>query len=321
MRSIKIVLLVIVFLLIVDGVGVYYLVSQNTIKLNLGNGQNLNVVTATNENINLNEVVNDQNENLNAVTESQPTASACTTMDCLIALAKNCQIGEFNYAQTIPFPFEPLMTYNAVTYFKIKGQDADGACTFDQQNKTVLLSVTPDNMQKMIAEGKTQAEINDQLQLINDSYKAVADQVNQCTGTNENVAVYLDNVQKGIGGSSSCNFGVGEAGCMLEPDISCVMTKAQNHTNPDCSLSSLTAELTLAPGLGLSISATGFKDTGSQISWKISDSSIASISATNGESIMVTGINAGSTQLKFTDNAVGADCFVTIPVKVEPSDF
>jgi hypothetical protein len=315
MKSIRILLLIIVLLLVVDGVGVYFLIANNTIKLSFSNNQNLNIATEPNENANLNQDVAGQNQNLNADLASQATSSTCTTMDCLIALAKNCQIGEFNYTQTIPFPLEPLVTYTGVTYFKIKGLDSNGACTFDQQNKTVLLSVTSENKLKMIANGQTGAEIDAQLKLMNDSYQEVSDQVNQCQGINENVATYLDNVQKGIGGSTSCSVGVGSSSCTLEPEISCVMTKVQNHSNPNCSLSSLTAKLELYPGVSLSIPATGYSD-GSQLSWEISDPSIASVSATNGESVMVGGIKAGSTELKITDNAVGADCFVTIPVTV-----
>ena len=264
-----------------------------------------------------------------AIMASAPTINAdkslteltiCSSIECLIALAENCQIGEFDYAQTIPFPFSPLMTYNAVTSFKIKGWDANGDCTFDQQNKTVLLSVTPENKQKMIADGKTGAEIDAQLQMINDSYKAVADQVNQCQGTNENVATYLKNLEIGKNVSVSCSLGVGSSTCTYEPNISCVSTRVQNHSNPNCTLSTLTSELGLYPGVSVSIPATGYND-GSQLSWQISDPSIASVSATNGESVMIGGIKAGSTELKITDNAVGADCFVTIPVTVGQNNY
>lgn len=325
MKTIRALLLVIVLLLVVDSALAYYIwTTQWEAILNFIEVRNsgeaflsdLNQKYPEFEQINNNQPAVENNENLNVNQDIKQGSTKCSTMDCLIALAENCQIGEFDYAQTIPFPFEPLMTYNAVTYFKIKGLDANGDCTFDQQTKTVLLSVTHENKQKIIADGNTEAEIDAQLQMINDSYKAVVDQVNQCQGTNENVATYLKNLEIGKNVSVSCSLGVGSSICTYEPNINCVSARVQNHSNPNCTLSTLTSELGLYPGVSVSIPATGYND-GSQLSWQISDPSIASVSATNGESVMIGGIKAGSTELKITDNAVGADCFVTIPVTVE----
>lgn len=318
MRSIKILLAVIAFLLVVDGIGVYYLISQSINQNQINVNQCVTQIFSPDENSNLNENIEEQpgNENLNTNSNSQSGVTICATLDCLSILAGTCQKGELVYNLSAPFPFEPLTTYTSKTYFKINGMDAENNCTFIQQLQSATITVTPENKQKMIANGQTAAEIDNQLKMINDSYKEVANQIMDCKGSGQNVATYLKNLEINKGGSSSCNLGVGEATCTLEPDISCIMTRKQNHDNPDCSLSTLTAELGLFPGLSLSISATGFKD-GSRLSWVVSDSNIANASAENGESIMIRGLKVGSTQLKVTDNAVGSDCFVIIPVTVK----
>jgi len=157
----------------------------------------------------------------------KPEVTKCTSLDCLIELAKTCTKGEVTYAYSIPFPFAPDLgiTINGKTYYKINGKDANGSCTFIQQTRGATVILSEEGRQAALERGQTEEEIDDQLKAMNDSYKdpAIANSVMTCTGAGSDVATYLTNTKLGTFGTScSISFGEKETRCTVDPNLSCI---------------------------------------------------------------------------------------------------
>ena len=154
----------------------------------------------------------------------------CSSMDCLIALARSCKKGELVYSSTTPFPFGDGMKVNSKTHYKIQGKNSSGVCIFTQQSRGGAVIVTSQERQKLMKQGTPAPEIDAQLKAMTasmnnpDYLKVVA----TCTGTSKNVATYFGNIQQG-GTSTDCTSSLGsnEAHCRYEPNISCVARSPQ----------------------------------------------------------------------------------------------
>lgn len=96
----------------------------------------------------------------------------------------------------------------------------------------------------------------------------------------------------------------------------------QLHSDPNCTLKSSPIEVGLGLPRGIvsaSVIALDFKGTENQVTWRIVDTNIATVSPLSGKKVKVKPVNVGSTQLIITDTAVDSDCFVSIPVIIESS--
>lgn len=154
---------------------------------------------------------------------------SCSDINCLINLAQTCQKGELSYHASGPFPLVEGLMYEGTTYFKIDGKDANGVCTFIQQSKGGSFTLTPEGRQAAIGRGMTEAEIDAELQTMNESIndEAVLASISTCSGTSANVATYMTNMTQETDDLSinlSCTIGINESICTYEPDITCVIS-------------------------------------------------------------------------------------------------
>jgi hypothetical protein len=157
----------------------------------------------------------------------KPEITKCTSLDCLIELAKTCTKGEVIYAYSMPFPLAPDLgiTINGKTYYKINGKDTSGLCTLIQQSRGATVILSEEGRQAALERGQTEEEIDDQLKAMNDSFKdpAIVDSVMTCTGAGTDMATYLTNTKLGnFGTSCSISFGEKETRCTVDPNLSCV---------------------------------------------------------------------------------------------------
>lgn len=90
------------------------------------------------------------------------------------------------------------------------------------------------------------------------------------------------------------------------------------HDNPKCRLNTNVAGLGAFKGGTQSESISGFVGREDQLLWSLKDTNIITlIPPLNSSKVQFEAVGLGSTELIVTDNAVGSDCFVTIPVTVE----
>lgn len=90
----------------------------------------------------------------------------------------------------------------------------------------------------------------------------------------------------------------------------------QPQNNSVCTLETDATGLEVLKGISFSITASGFKGTENQISWVVKDENIATVSPSIGKVVMLKALNIGSTQVIFTDNFVGPNCFVSLSIIV-----
>jgi len=90
--------------------------------------------------------------------------------------------------------------------------------------------------------------------------------------------------------------------------------------NSDCLLTYPLQEISLdLPGGGVTAfgaDISGFRKSGSDVSWVVEDENIATVSPSIGLGSKVEAVSIGNTRLIITDNAVGPDCKDVVPITV-----
>jgi hypothetical protein len=159
-----------------------------------------------------------------APAESTTTAK-CSSLDCLIGLAKTCSKGEFTHEYSMPF-FDPEngMTLNVKTYYKINGKDSNNACNLIQQSRGGNAILSEKGRQVLIENGQTEEEINSQMKSVNDSINnpSTLNIITTCTGAGTDISTYLKNSKQGNFSSSCESSSSTEATCSFEPNLTCV---------------------------------------------------------------------------------------------------
>lgn len=154
-----------------------------------------------------------------------PGVTSCSSMDCLVGLARSCGKGEFTYSVKSPFPLDSEMTVQSRGYYRIDGSDTAGRCTFTSRARGATVTMSPPSRVAALARGLTEAAINVQLKTISDSVNSeeAVKSVTTCTGANVNVAQFFRNAAQGTA-SSSCTIQMGAkvTRCTMEPSLACV---------------------------------------------------------------------------------------------------
>lgn len=155
-----------------------------------------------------------------------PTAgpTVCTDMSCLAAAAREqCSPASLNEATTTDFDLGTVaFTWSIKEKLAVKGLNSSADCIFSDETISNDFTVTPQQEQKMEAQGMTKAQIQQQLQASNAS-AANTDGIMTCSFTTTRLTQILTDWSQGTTNSSDFNssnctdVGVNGNAIQLEP--------------------------------------------------------------------------------------------------------
>ena len=130
------------------------------------------------------------------------------------------------FSYVAPLPFVAWMKADITTSFKIKGLDEVGFCHVEQETIKLLVTLTPEDRQAMLAEeAVTEEEIDNMLREMNQEYQEIPDMVTDCYGAAENLLAYFQTLEEGgsVGGVSiHLSTRDGSIQTMKDYEVTCV---------------------------------------------------------------------------------------------------
>jgi len=134
------------------------------------------------------------------VTVTTPTSSPsfCDSYDCLIAAAAKCEpISATISYSGIPSPLFPGILASGQTYYEIQQTANINECVLKFSSLSTSFSLSEEGREDALKQGMTEAQINMQLEAMNESAKLTAGIETICTSTPSIIVAYLTDFQKG----------------------------------------------------------------------------------------------------------------------------
>lgn len=231
-------------------------------------------------------------------------------MDCFIKEADQCHKTKVSIVKinekTPMFDIGTIDTINNIEIIGVK----DNNCISRIKIIDYKFKYNENGIAAMLSQGNTQddikkAELDNSKIMVGsgqickiDSSKKIGEAINQLLSSSINLSMKCNN--------SICSYNNG---------LTCE-SFLQLNDNPNCKLETNVSEFEILKGVTPTVSVSGFNGKESQVSWSVKDKGIVEISPLIGKNIQVKSLNTGSTDLIVTDNSIGKECFVVIPVKV-----
>jgi hypothetical protein len=133
------------------------------------------------------ELIGEQEES-----DSVSNNTNCDNYDCLIAAASQCQpISAIISYSEIPFPLNPDMFASGQTKYEIKKSSGANDCILIISFLSASFTISDKGREAALAQGMTDAQINAQLQTMNDSLQSVAGRQTICPSNASIITTYL----------------------------------------------------------------------------------------------------------------------------------
>ena len=207
---VKILIAVIVVAIIIIGVLAVLVSKQNS--QNIVNNNSAPVDTSSQSTLLNNDVPAKTNvENVVSTVPVSPNSVAsslnCNTYDCLISAASKCQpaSGVISYSN-ISNPFAVDFLQSGQTKYEIKKTAGSNNCTLTSSILSSSFNISNQTRQTLLAQGKTQAQIDAQLKTMNDSFqfkmpdgsiKSMFGILSTCISDSNTISSYLADVKNG----------------------------------------------------------------------------------------------------------------------------
>lgn len=233
-----------------------------------------------------------------------------TDMNCLIDSSKKCVPSKLTNNVTLDF-FGMLIT--TTSFYEIKGTEAN-KCVLYMKTENQDIDFSEELTQQMLDSGVTQEEIEQQKQESNKQNNELVKGLDgTCKfGSNSDLTNLLRAWKDGNFSSSDL------ASTDCEGKIFGTDTESELAENSDseCKIKMGTTKIELYEGVGSTLGVSGFKGSPEEVSWKIENSTIASVNQSSGTLVMLEAKKKGLTKIIVTDNAVGVDCTNSIDLEV-----
>ncbi|GEM_PF-3263671 len=270
----------------------------------------------------------EQNQDNNTNKESQPvmktedkkvtTAIATKTsiidcgsdLSCFIKLANACQKTKVKVVKVNePTPIFDVGIVNETMSIEITGKEASN-CVSRIKITDYNFKYNEKGISLMLNQGNTQDDIKKE-ELDNSESMIGSGQICKIDSSKKTGEA----ISQLINSSDSLNMKCNNSICSYSNGLSCESFLKLND-NLNCKLEANVMGFGISNGVTSSVSVSGFNGKESQVSWSVKDKNIVYLSPLVGRSINVKSLNTGSTELIATDNSIGKDCFVTIPIKI-----
>lgn len=232
-------------------------------------------------------------------------------LNCFIKLANECQKTKVRVTKiNVPTPIFDIGTIDATTDIEITGKEGNN-CVSRIKVVDYKFKYNENGVATMLSQGASQDDIkkaeldNSELMIGSghickiDSSKKTGEAIIQLMNNSGNLSVECNN--------STCSYGSG---------LSCESFLKLND-NKNCKLQTNDEGFEVSMGVtSIDESVSGFNGSENKVSWSVSNKNIIEISSSIGTSITIKPLKIGTTDLTATDNSIGKDCFVTIPIKV-----
>jgi hypothetical protein len=122
------------------------------------------------------------------------TTTTCDNYQCLIAAASQCQPISVTISYSgMPFPLDPDISESGQTKYEIQKSSGVNNCNLIFSSPITVLSVSEKGRAAALAQGMTDAQINAQLQTMNNSLKSevVTQSQNTCPSNTSTISAYL----------------------------------------------------------------------------------------------------------------------------------
>jgi hypothetical protein len=133
----------------------------------------------------------------------------CDNYECLIIAAKQCQPISVTVSYSgVPFPLDPNVSRSGQTNYEIKKSSGVNDCSLAFSSPLSVFSISDEGRKAELALGKiTDAQINAQLQIMNDSSKLSAGMQTSCLGSTNAIVDYLTDAKTNMkNGSLTVDF-------------------------------------------------------------------------------------------------------------------
>ena len=141
--------------------------------------------------------------------QAETTATICDNYQCLIAVASECQpiSVTISYSE-IPFPLDPNISMSGQKQYEIKKSSGANNCTLIFSSPVASFSISDQGRKAELALGKiTNAQIDAQLQAMNDSTKSAAGMQTTCSSSTSTISSYLTDAMTNMkNGSLTVDF-------------------------------------------------------------------------------------------------------------------
>ena len=128
------------------------------------------------------------------------TPVACDNYDCLISAASKCQPISVSVSYSnMPLPLLSEMYISGQANYKIEKSSGVNDCVLTISYPVRSITISEKGRKDALAQGATDAQINAQLQVMNDSMKsaAVAQQQTRCPSNASVISIYLNDAKNG----------------------------------------------------------------------------------------------------------------------------
>lgn len=296
----KVILIIVALFIIAGGVSGYYFRNYIPVIKDLIKNKDVTPVSEIKQEENKQE----QNKELIGIIDCGKD------MDCFIKEADQCHKTKVSIVKiNEKTPMFDIGTIDIINNIEIIGVK-DNNCISRIKIIDYKFKYNENGIAAMLSQGNTQEDIKKE-ELDNskmmvgsgqickiDSSKKIGEAINQLLSSSINLSMKCNN--------SICSYNNG---------LTCE-SFLQLNDNPNCKLETNVSEFEILKGVTPTISVSGFNGKESQVSWSVKDKGIVEISPLIGKNIQVKSLNTGSTDLIVTDNSIGKECFVVIPVKV-----
>ncbi|MDD5721161.1 MAG: hypothetical protein PHT16_01790 [Candidatus Pacebacteria bacterium] len=132
-------------------------------------------------------------ENAIATPQAETANTVCDNYQCLIAAASKCQPISVTISYSgVPFPLDPNVSMSGQNKYEIKKSSGMNDCSLTFSYLAVHFSISDKGRKAELASGKiTDAQINAQLQTMNDSFKSTAGMQTTCLSSTNAIVDYL----------------------------------------------------------------------------------------------------------------------------------
>ena len=257
------------------------------------------------------EVINDsaKSQEKASQTKSKTIVDCGSNFDCFIESVQKGKDAKIKHTSDMSLFGVPM-----TTFMEFRDKDKFGDHTYFSRIESFASKMSDKMVQTMLSNGATRNQISSMEQYAAQRAKSVVGFETLCKfSDSEKLISALRKEEAGKFSTNDFAF----AKCRIK-------TPKEPGTlldNSDCLLvyPSQKISLSLPDGgvTALKISVSGFRKNGQDVSWKIKNGNIAKISASTGVKSKMEALSYGNTELTITDNAVGPNCKIVVPVVVK----